>query len=167
MDTMTSPDQFDRYIKIEDGQLKVIWTASSDPDVVGVFADNSVTAYKSGKATLTGYIVSNSQNFIIDGTGRTAQHLILDGLPTDYLKEATVEVSVENEAIYGNLDRDGIVNSSDVLIALRIGVGLEKMTDNTLTFGDIDGEITYADALEILRCSVQLSVNDKIGKKIA
>ena len=43
------------------------------------------------------------------------------------------------------------------------------MGDNTLTFGDLDGdgEITSADALEILRYSVQISADDKIGKPIA
>ena len=37
-----------------------------------------------------------------------------------------------------------------------------------LKLGDVDGdgEITSADALEILRYSVQLSANDKIGKAI-
>ena len=153
----------------EDGQLTVIWTSSSDPDIVGVFADDSVTAYKSGKATLTGYIVPNSQNIIVDGTGRATEQLALEDLPTDYLKEVTVEVSVENEAIFGDLDGDGTVDAADALEALRISVGLEKMSDNTLTFGDIDsdGEITSADALEILRYSVQLSTDEKIGKPIA
>ena len=154
---------------VEDGQLTVIWTSSSDPDIVSVFADESVTAYKSGKATLTGYIVPNTQNIFIDGTGRTAEQLVLEDLPTDYLKEVTVEVSVESEAILGDLDHDGVVNSADALKALRISAGLEESEDDALTIGDIDGDgqITSADALEILRYSASLQADERIGKPIA
>ena len=153
---------------VEEGKLTVIWTASSDPEVVGVFADDSVTAYKSGKATLTGYIVPNTQNMIFDGSGNASEKLALDDLPTDYIKEVSVEVSVENDAIFGDLDGDGFVNSADALKALRISVQLDESTPEMLTLGDIDGDgsITSADALEILRYSVQLSANDKIGKAI-
>ena len=171
MNTYDEKSIMPKFEGAEDGQLRVIWTASSDPDIVGIFADDSVTAYNPGKATLTGYVVPTNDYISIDGTGRSARELVLDNLPTNYLKEVTVEITVSGSAdtgIFGDLDGDGIVNSADALIALRISTGIEKSDDNAIRLADVDGDgqITSADALEILRFSAGLSANDKIGKPI-
>ena len=51
---------------------------------------------------------------------------------------------------------------------LRQSVGLENFNDAKRALADVDndGKITSADALEVLRYSVGLSVSERIGKLI-
>ena len=70
--------------------------------------------------------------------------------------------------ILGDLDRGGKITSADALFALRLSVGLEKLTDENMLLADVDfdGKITSADSLSILRGSVGIMDNDKIGKTV-
>lgn len=70
--------------------------------------------------------------------------------------------------IFGDVDGDERITSADSLFVLRMSVGLEAYTDETIAMVDTDDDnrITSADALELLRYSVGLSANERIGKPI-
>lgn len=57
---------------------------------------------------------------------------------------------------YGDLDGNGLINSSDALIVLTSTVGAKKLTDAEFRLGDVDGNkvINSSDALDILLYSV-------------
>ena len=95
--------------------------------------------------------------------------VLMSSLP---LLSANADVSDTTEqtpaAMYGDLDGDENITSSDALFILRMGVQLEKITDENKTQADVDkdGEITSADALLVLRYSVKLSSNDIVGTMV-
>ena len=88
------------------------------------------------------------------------------------IKDGCLYIITKNEdkssGIFGDLDGDGQVTSSDALIVLRMSIGLTSHDSDTLTIADIDGDgyLTSSDALELLRFSIGLSSNEKIGKPI-
>jgi hypothetical protein len=69
-------------------------------------------------------------------------------------------------AILGDISGDGIVDSTDALLALRIAAGLDEPTSSKLTRGDVaplvngishpDGQIDISDVVVILRKAVGL-----------
>ena len=69
--------------------------------------------------------------------------------------------------IYGDVDNDGEITSSDALHVLRKSVNLEEFNSAQEILADVDGDnmITSADSLAILRHSVKLPSEDIIGKK--
>jgi len=64
----------------------------------------------------------------------------------------------ESGFAYGDLNRDGIVNSADAILLLRYDAGLETLDAEQLLLADVnrDGRITVYDANEILRIDVGL-----------
>ncbi len=63
--------------------------------------------------------------------------------------------------LYGDVDEDGEITSSDAALILRALVGLSELTEHGATYGDVDGdgEITAADASAILRYTVGLIIS--------
>ena len=55
------------------------------------------------------------------------------------------------------------------MLIQRYTINLKKLTENQLLAANVyfDGKVTSKDALEILRYTINLSKNDKIGNKIA
>jgi hypothetical protein len=60
--------------------------------------------------------------------------------------------------VKGDANLDGEVSVSDVMVALRIAVGLQEATEAQLRAGDIDGngKIDVLDAMKILRGAIGL-----------
>ncbi len=58
------------------------------------------------------------------------------------------------ESIYGDVTKDGKVNSSDALMILRYSVGIEKSIDTKLADINHDGKINSTDALLALQISI-------------
>ena len=87
--------------------------------------------------------------------------------PTTPTTPTTPVTPISTKNIYGDLDRDGTVKSSDSLLVLRNSVGLEQFDDIQKILANVDGDnsITSADALEILRYSVKLPSSNLIGKE--
>jgi len=89
---------------------------------------------------LTDFVISNAQ--VIDTGGNQISSV---SLTSSYNPD-------------GDLNGDGLVQSVDALLALRLAVGLDPLSANALIHGDMngDGKITSADALLILRKAVGL-----------
>ena len=68
-------------------------------------------------------------------------------------------------AIMGDVDGDGAITASDVLLISRASVGLEKLTDVGRVIADVDGDgkVTTADSLYVLRELVHLYTESKTG----
>jgi hypothetical protein len=64
----------------------------------------------------------------------------------------------ESGFAYGDLNRDGIVNSADAILLMRYDAGLESLDAEQMLLADVnrDGRITVYDANEILRIDVGL-----------
>lgn len=62
--------------------------------------------------------------------------------------------------VFGDVDNNGAVNSTDALVLLQISVGVKEKTDDLVYFGDIDisGDINSTDALLILKKSVGATI---------
>lgn len=88
--------------------------------------------------------------------------------PVNPTTPTTPVTPISTKNIYGDLDCDGTVKSSDSLLVLRNSVGLEQFDDTQKILANVDGDnsITSADALEILRYSVKLPSSDIIGKEL-
>ena len=68
--------------------------------------------------------------------------------------------------IYGDVDGDGKITSSDSLAVLRNSVGLQEFSETQKILANVDGDdlITSADALDILRYSVNLPASEQMGE---
>ena len=79
--------------------------------------------------------------------------------------EPTKEIS----GILGDVNDDGVVDSTDALLILRNSIGLETFDETQNFLGDVnfDDTIDSADALSDLRFSVSLIDNEKIGQPIS
>ena len=68
----------------------------------------------------------------------------------------------------GDINNDGIIDSTDALGILRISVGIDVLSDTEKRYGDTngDGAIDSGDALTALRFSVGFKDNDRIGSII-
>ena len=66
---------------------------------------------------------------------------------------ASFTVNIVSDAVPGDVNKDGKVNSKDARLALRCASRLIRFTDEQLSAGDVngDGKITTADARIILR----------------
>lgn len=67
--------------------------------------------------------------------------------------------------MFGDIDGDGNVTSSDALLVLRSSIGLMKLDPMLIKYADVDCDdnVSSADALAILRYSVKLGTNTLIG----
>ncbi|MBR4659095.1 MAG: redoxin domain-containing protein [Clostridia bacterium] len=98
------------------------------------------------------------QSFIINPQG-----LILESRIAPFLSAGELEERLEfwrNVIPHsGDTDRNGVVNSSDALIVLRMALGILELGDNVLLCADYDrnGVIDTVDALMILRYSLQMN----------
>lgn len=65
------------------------------------------------------------------------------------------------------MDDDEIITSVDSLLILRRILSLEQFTDSQKIYADVNGDgiITSADALEVLRASVELPTKGNIGER--
>ena len=72
-------------------------------------------------------------------------------LPPSYIPEQSYKLK-------GDADGNGSVNYMDAMLVLRHSVGLEQLSDNTITLCDVDGKagLSYMDAMLILRYSIGL-----------
>lgn len=64
----------------------------------------------------------------------------------------------QQKKLRGDADGNGLVNYMDALLVLRHSIGLEHLSDATITLCDVDGKknLSYMDALMILRYSIGL-----------
>ena len=74
-----------------------------------------------------------------------------------------LEVFAGRTVLFGDLDEDGILSSSDARFALRCAVVLEYYTEGHLKCGDTDGDelLTSTDARALLRYCVGLDIPEK------
>jgi hypothetical protein len=79
-----------------------------------------------------------------------------------YMPEEDIVITAtflqESAYAYGDINRDGAVNSADAILLLRYDAGLEELDDEQMLLADVnrDGKITVFDANEILRIDVGL-----------
>lgn len=68
--------------------------------------------------------------------------------------------SAKNDIKYGDVNKDGYVNSTDALQMLNIAVGREKADAETLKIGDVDenGVVNSSDALLVIKKCVGTSI---------
>jgi hypothetical protein len=84
---------------------------------------------------------------------------IKSGVSVEQSKTTTVDFDLTAPtAVLGDLNGDGKVTTSDVTIALRIAVGLQKATAEQLAAGDLnkDGRIGISEVNRILRAVLGL-----------
>ena len=145
---------------------------------------SSVTSIKAatfyGSTNLTEVIIPASVTQIAANAFNECENLTIIGESGSYAETYAqehginfVSTSVSPESpkkitIFGDVDGDERITSADSLFVLRMSVGLEAYTDETIVMVDTDDDnrITSADALELLRYSVGLSANERIGKPI-
>ena len=78
------------------------------------------------------------------------------------MPDADVEIRAtfvaESSYAYGDINRDGVVNSADAILLLRYDAGLESLDQEQLLLADVnrDGKIMVRDANEILRIDAGL-----------
>ena len=79
-----------------------------------------------------------------------------NNIPFEPLDTETIE---KPTGIYGDMDGDEVITSSDALTILRASISIVKLTAEKKALADIDsdGEITANDALAVLRYSVGMS----------
>ena len=80
------------------------------------------------------------------------------------------EPAKEISGILGDVNNDGVVDSSDALLILRKSVGLENFDDTQRFLGDVnedDENIDSSDALSVLRYSVGIIGIEKIGTPVS
>lgn len=149
-----------------------------------VIIPSSVTAIKAatfyGCGNLTEVIIPASVTQIAANAFNECENLTIIGESGSYAETYAQEhginfviTSVSPESpkkitIFGDVDGDERITSADSLFVLRMSVGLEAYTDETIVMVDTDDDnrITSADALELLRYRVGLSANERIGKPI-
>lgn len=70
--------------------------------------------------------------------------------------------------VFGDVDLDSTVTSSDALSVLRMSVGMDEYGEEALALADIDSDyqLTSSDALELLRYSVGMTADERIGQKV-
>jgi hypothetical protein len=113
------------------------------------------TAPEPGSGPVTFYAAGNAANF--------------DGSPLgDLIYNISLVTPEAQPLLRGDLNGDGIVNISDVIIALRIAVGFLEPTPEQILLGDVapkpgldgrpfgDGVVDIRDVTRILRRSVSL-----------
>lgn len=102
------------------------------------------------KLTIECYSGSAAEQYAIDNN---IPYILIDFEKTTYL--------------YGDVDLDGSITSSDSLKILRKSVRLEEFTEVQEQLADVDGSgISSSDALEVLRYSVRLPVNGNVGEEV-
>ena len=64
----------------------------------------------------------------------------------------------EDDFLLGDVNMDGVVDTTDALLAVRYSMGLTELSEEQILRGDIDGDgvVTAADALNILRMAMGL-----------
>ena len=89
--------------------------------------------------------------------------------PDDPTPTTPDEPTKEISGILGDVNDDGVVDSTDALLILRNSIGLETFDETQNFLGDVnfDDTIDSADALSDLRFSVSLIDNEKIGQPIS
>lgn len=104
---------------------------SIEPNIVTIDSDGRITAKSKGKTTIEATYQEKKMTTKVE--------------VVDYLK--------------GDVNHDGLIDLSDVLLALRIQMGLLQVTDYYLETGDINEDqiIDLTDVLYILRTQMNLS----------
>ena len=89
--------------------------------------------------------------------------------PDDPTPATPDEPTKKISGILGDVNDDGVVDSTDALLILRNSIGLETFDETQNFLGDVnfDDTIDSADALSDLRFSVSLIDNEKIGQPIS
>lgn len=152
---------------LHESQLTDIWTTPEGERVQWRAYEHCVV--------LTGYDLDNAKIFVADPLlGNTSYNYEI--IKQRYIDMGNQAVYIQTKKntekrlnVYGDIDGDGNITSSDSLMILRRSISLEYFDETQEQLADIDddGSITSADALEVLRYSVGLSSNDRIGKAIA
>ncbi|MBQ1963442.1 MAG: Ig-like domain-containing protein [Clostridia bacterium] len=100
--------------------------------------------------------LAESLKYSVDGT----EHIVENGgfvMPSD---NVVITATFVEESIYayGDINRDGAVNSADAILLLRYDAGLETLDQEQQLLADVnrDGRVTVIDANEILRIDVGL-----------
>ncbi len=86
-------------------------------------------------------------------------------LSREYVDKSTLPT----DAIYGDVDKDGVISATDALMILRVSAGLDTFDDEQKKIADVDldGEIMSSDSLAVLRYSVGLvDKGSRVGTKI-
>ncbi len=145
------------FVPEKQGAKFVGW--NTKPDGSGVTVNSvRLPADKNAEQKFEGYDVNEKTYVFLDGTGGKVQlYAVWEGGSDQ-----------PANGIYGDVDSDGQILSSDALMILRSSVNLMDFTPEQLIAADVDfdGMITATDALSVLRYSVSLSAPENIGKPI-
>lgn len=135
-------------------------TEESVADAISAFETNRDDVWEAYQS------YSDEENYD-EYAARSVIYSYNNGSPYDASSNASEGFSViyDIEGIYGNIDGDQVITSSDALMILRASVSLEHLNVSKEVLADVDedGIITSSDALEVLRVSVGLSTTSKAG----
>ena len=174
---IVTADGVEYYIEASDGRQNGSLYNATNPQSVNTYQTYSITVLNvsGGRITISktrakagdyitataiaesGYAyLAETLKYTVDGSTYIN---INDGFT---MPEGDVTVTAtfveESGFAYGDLNRDGIVNSADAILLLRYDAGLETLDAEQLLLADVnrDGRITVYDANEILRIDVGL-----------
>jgi hypothetical protein len=84
------------------------------------------------------------------------------------LENTTIDVTVTEGGILGDVNGDDTVNSTDALIILSYDVGIDTSPYNPMSYGDVndDGLVNSTDALIILSYDVGIDVPYPVGEPV-
>ena len=82
-----------------------------------------------------------------------------------FAEEGETEGTDEPEIALGDIDLNGKVETTDARLILRLSAGLVEMTEDYLTYGDMnaDGVISVEDAVACLKKAIEIQENETIG----
>ncbi len=145
---------------LHEPMLTSVWTTPEGKRVQWLAYEHCVV--------LTGYDMDKQIIYVSDPlVGNTSYDY--GRLKQRYIDLGQQAVHIETERtgyIYGDLDDDGNVTTSDSVLVLRQIAGLENFDDIHRILADVncDGNISTADAVEILRFNAGLADQSNVGE---
>jgi len=115
------------------------------------------------------YLNTQEESFMVDGDHNSKTNgVTVDDTPVDVVI-CNQQIKEGATFLFGDVDNDGKVTSSDALLVLRASIKLENYKDGTLPFiaGDVDNDevLSSNDALIILRHSVGIVTDTLAGQE--
>lgn len=82
-----------------------------------------------------------------------------------FAEDGETEGSEEPAILLGDMDFNGKVETTDARLVLRVASGLEALTAEYLTYGDMneDGVVSVEDAVLCLKKAIEIQENETIG----
>ena len=136
-----------------DGVLREVYTdpTKESSDKIRLSDDYALIG-----GTVSFTVSGKAENVQVTSHGKPVEFTEKDGVYSFVMPEGSVMVSADVAPLYGDLDFDNAISSSDALIDLQITVGIIDPSEEMQMLGDVDGDgkISSNDALLILQRTV-------------